>query len=184
MKTQSQHGDAVLPSFLLTRSYLMLRILCGHALHWHRAGLTLWCAWSRPCWFIGFFCSPHSLLPGIARWLVLVLGGCQACAWLPSARAFPGSLQALAGITAPSRFPPCTDTSWLSTGKSPCPCPFHAEGLMFQEMLSSELFSLFLNDSRCSSDHGDFCICTFSRGYLEFVRGQIGNLKSFEYIWI
>lgn len=45
-----------------------------------------------------------------------------------------------------SRFSLCTTTIRLSTGKSPCPWPCHAEGLVVQEILSWELFSLFLND--------------------------------------
>lgn len=73
----------------------------------------------------------------------------------------------LAGITPSSRSPLCAAAIWLSTGESPCPCPVHDEGLIFQEILSSELFSLFSNDRLfCSSDHSDFCICTFSMGYL------------------
>lgn len=148
---------------MLTRPYFMLNLLCGHALHWQQTDLTLWCAWSCPCWFIGFFCGPHSLLPGIAHWLVLVLGGCQACAWLPSARAFQGSLQ---GLGRNRRFFPLFSlhSHRLAQHRQiPMSLSFSCWGIGVSG--DTELFSLFLNDRHCcSSDRSDFCICTFSRG--------------------
>lgn len=90
----------------------------------------------------------------------------------------------LAGITPSSRSPLCAAAIWLSTGESPCPCPVHDEGLIFQEILSSELFSLFSNYRLFhSSDHSDFCICTFSRGSWVCQR-SIRKLTEFWIHWI
>lgn len=52
----------------------------------------------------------------------------------------------------------------FSTREFPCPSTFRAEGLTFEEILGSEIFSLFLNDGLFrSSAHSDFWICAFSR---------------------
>lgn len=102
--------------------------------------------------------------------LALLAGSCLC--W-EAARHVPGfplhtasraPCKALAGITASSRFPLCTAPA-ASAQAIPVSSSFSCWEIDVQELLSSELFSLFLNDRLfCSPDHSDSSICTFSRG--------------------
>lgn len=80
---------------------------------------------THPCWFIGFFCGPPSLPPGMAGWLAL--GPC--CCWrgiwdtarhgagCPAARASWGSPQPLSAlVAASSSFPLSAATIRLRSG--------------------------------------------------------------------